>query len=497
AEVELGWTRPLLGEARALLAEGTMDQERRMNLAALVRYGSFRARAIEDDADASNLELATLPAATLHHAALHARCDAHWSALAERVEAVAGFLASHEENLRRGVEQGRAPEVATARAFVERILPRSAASVAHLGALAQSRAVESAIVSRLERACERAAKAHRSFGRFVEDTVLPASRHDVRLGELEVERRLHETMGLAGAPTELLILARSELTRARCSIEEEAVALGQEDPRVLIQQLCARRPPSVPDAVMKYRDHLEAAKAFVLERALLSIHEVRLDLEPLPAGIADGGAVTNWPAPLLDPDGRGHMLYATELGPHVSIAMKNLAVHEGIPGHYLQSAVWQRTIEGDRARAVRWLGVADPIAMASGYFGAMLPVEGWAVHMEQLLRQHGFYERGAETLFFSVCDAIRAARVVLDLELHAGDMDTAALERFVAEATFMSEEWARWSVLRAKRLPLQGLTYFLGEREIARHREQRPPGEPLAAFYTRLLAVGPVPFVQM
>src|SRR5256885_12245562 len=115
-----------------------------------------------------------------------------------------------------------------------------------------------------------------------------------------------------------------------------------------------------------------AGTRFVAERKLVALPG-RLDFafEPLPPGIADGTAITNWPAPLLDPQGRGHCLYGDDVTSHVEVATKNLAVHEAIPGHYLQSAIWQRTFAGRPRSIVRFSGVCDDVAFARGYFGTM------------------------------------------------------------------------------------------------------------------------------
>jgi uncharacterized protein (DUF885 family) len=150
--------------------------------------------------------------------------------------------------------------------------------------------------------------------------------------------------------------------------------------------------------------------------------------------------------------------------------------------------VWQRLRE---PHAVRFLGVADDVAFSCGYFGTMISVEGWAVHMEQLMREEGFYDPGPERLFFAVCDAIRAVRVLLDLELHAGDHDEGDLVHLVASATLLPEDWARAQVIRAKRLPLQGLTYLIGASEIAALCPQGASER--FAFYESLLTLGPVP----
>ena len=163
---------------------------------------------------------------------------------------------------------------------------------------------------------------------------------------------------------------------------------------------------------------------------------------------------------------------------------KNLAVHEGVPGHYLQSASWQRGAPSP----VRFLGVTDDVAMSRSYFGTMLSVEGWAVHMEQLLLAEGFYDAGPERIFFAFCDAVRAMRVLLDLGLHARGMDEQDAVRVVTSATLMPEAWARSQVLRSKRI-----TYLVGSTEIASLRAGAGRELDALSFHRALLELGPVP----
>jgi uncharacterized protein (DUF885 family) len=317
----------------------------------------------------------------------------------------------------------------------------------------------------------------------------------VRLGAAEVAFRLREAMGVERDVASLLALARAELAVAHGAMEEHARAAGYGDARAAAVAVCALHPASYEDAVALYEKHLAAAVRLVRAKELVAMPEpLALAFERLPPGVADGASITNWPAPLLDPEGRGHALCGDDMAAHVSIAAKPLAVHEAIPGHYLQSVAWQRAVESgaiDRASIVRFFGVFDDVAISRAYFGTMLSVEGWAVAMERLLREHGFFDTPRELFFAAMCDAIRAVRVIVDLELHAGDASPEALRALVAEATLFGDRYATYQILRAKRMPLQGLTYLVGALEIEGLRAAS--ALPLAAFHRELLALGPVP----
>ena len=64
--------------------------------------------------------------------------------------------------------------------------------------------------------------------------------------------------------------------------------------------------------------------------------------------------------------------------------------------------------------------------MSRSYFGTMIAVEGWAVHMQQLLVTEGFSDEGAERIFFAW------------------------------SAALMPLAWMLAQILRAKRMLLQG-----------------------------------------
>jgi uncharacterized protein (DUF885 family) len=461
---------------------------------AAMRCARHQIRYLERDGHASNLEIALLPNATLQHALLHARAGEHFDALAVRASEVPKYLARHEANLRRGIADGRAPDRDVAAAF-DRVLGGAAAATKALATNARARGASDAAVLRIDDAAREASRAYESFAAFVRDAIVPAAREGVVLGEEEVSFRLRDVMGVETNIDALLSLARTELARAGDEMKKLAREGGHAGVREAIAAIVAAHPPTVADAVSLYAKNVAAATRFVAEKKLVALPE-RLDFsfEPLPPGIADGTAITNWPAPLLDPEGRGHCLYGDDVTSHVEVATKNLAVHEAIPGHYLQSAIWQRSAR--RESIVRFLGITDDVAFARGYFGTMLSVEGWAVYMERLLRREGFYDAGPEQLFFAFCDALRAFRVIVDLELHCSRSTPEALSRLAVEAVAMPERWAKSQILRTKRIPLQSLTYLVGALEIENLRRQSPSKSNID-FHRDLLAAGPVPISRL
>jgi uncharacterized protein (DUF885 family) len=486
ARAELARLRETLRALENVAIDTLADDALRLDLDATLRAARFHARYLENDMHVTNLELAAFPNGAMQHAALHARSVADHADVVGRCRAVPAFLDAHRRNLARGRAEGRLPARPAAAAFVERVLPGAASSTRALG-------TEGVVPPDVATA---ASEAFLGFARFLEEEIVPTAPALLRLGPEETAFRLRDVMGIEASIDELLTRAKGALADAHRRMMHYACVSKLADAREAVMALFTAKPATIEEALASYRRETDAATRLVKERGLVPVpDDLALDLAPLPAGMADGAGFQNWPAPLLEREGRGHALYAKDPAAHPKIMAKQLAVHECIPGHYLQSVIWQRRLCSSPERAVRFLGVMDDVAMSRGYFGTMVSVEGWAVAMEHLLREQGFFEEGPELLFLAWCNAIHAIRVLLDLELHAGDRDWDALVRMVADATLMSDGWASAQVIRSLRIPLQSSTYLIGAQEILQLRKRSPI--PTLKLHEALLDLGPVPISRV
>ncbi|HQU00092.1 MAG TPA: DUF885 domain-containing protein [Acidimicrobiales bacterium] len=176
--------------------------------------------------------------------------------------------------------------------------------------------------------------------------------------------------------------------------------------------------------------------------------------------------------------------------------------HEGVPGHHLQCAT--AIIEADRQSRFHRLE-----AWTSGYG------EGWALYAERLMEELGFFDDLGDELGFLACQALRAARVVVDIGMHlelkapndigslgnlgdcGGKVWTAPMAVAVLEEmAIQSHEMSVSEVERYLGLPGQAISYKVGERVWLRSREeaQKRLGEKfsLKQFHTFALALGPM-----
>ncbi len=176
--------------------------------------------------------------------------------------------------------------------------------------------------------------------------------------------------------------------------------------------------------------------------------------------------------------------------------------HEGVPGHHLQCAT--SIIEADRQSRFHRLE-----AWTIGYG------EGWALYAERLMDELGFFGDLGDEMGFLSSQALRAARVMVDIGLHLelpapadlgelvglgdcsgrvwnADMAVAVLDQRALQPHAMSVS----EVDRYLGMPAQAISYKVGERTWMRAREEARArlGDQfsLKRFHAYALALGPM-----
>jgi len=139
------------------------------------------------------------------------------------------------------------------------------------------------------------------------------------------------------------------------------------------------------------------------------------------------------------------------------------AYHEGVPGHHLQIAM--AVVNADK------LSRYQRNTFVSGHG------EGWALYAERLMDEFGFFTNPDYRLGYLYGQALRAARVVIDIGLHCGFTIPAswpwhpgeswtpelALE-FLTERSSSDDDFNRSEIDRYLGWPGQAISYKLGER---------------------------------
>lgn len=154
--------------------------------------------------------------------------------------------------------------------------------------------------------------------------------------------------------------------------------------------------------------------------------------------------------------------------------LADLAIHEAMPGHYLQ--LMHNNQGASKLRAV---------------FGSGAFVEGWAVYSEWLMAEHGF--GGAKVKLERQKMAVRvAANTILDHDIHAGEMDEKAALAFLKGEAFQEDGEAVGKWKRARLSSAQLTTYYYGFSQWLelRHANEGKPGFKERAWHDKALSFG-------
>jgi len=129
--------------------------------------------------------------------------------------------------------------------------------------------------------------------------------------------------------------------------------------------------------------------------------------------------------------------------------IRDLTVHEAMPGHYLQLAHSNEFKAPTLVRAI----------FQSGTF-----IEGWAVYCEQMMAEQGY--GGPEVKMQQLKMRLRAiANAILDQSIHAGNMTEEQAMDLMTKATFQEQGEATLKWKRARLTSTQLSTYFVGVSE--------------------------------
>ncbi|ATB27867.1 DUF885 domain-containing protein [Melittangium boletus] len=476
---------------------------------AMLDVARFHVHAYEDlRSHRRNIELSTYPHTMLQYQIGQAETADDWAAIASRAARIPTFLQQQEDLLTEGLATSEVPDGHTVRDFAEEQLPVIVRYYECLPELPGAHQVElsGSGLRALQQAAREAREAFAAHHRFLRRQVMPHARPGVVLGADEYQWRLRHLFGITDSPEELMGQAQDVLVQAQHAITQLSRALARELPgapaslanfaeaRALLAQLELHHPERDEDVIPLYRRLVGHAEQFILEQGMFLVPEgLRMGIKALPPGMVDVRG-TNWPAPLLDPRKVGWFVLSPLAAEHPTIWATLLAVHEGLPGHFLQSVAWQRAFS-HHPTPVRFLLVTDHVAMARGHFGPMLNIEGYATYAEERMRRAGFYT-AVEELTALVARALRAVRVVVDIGLHTRRMDDDAAVRYLVHHACMPEPNAWREVLRYKRIPMQAITYLLGALEFERLeadcRRERGSHFDEARFHEELFSFGPV-----
>ncbi|MEU6795092.1 DUF885 domain-containing protein [Nonomuraea wenchangensis] len=399
------------------------------------------------------------------------------AAAISRLAEVPGVLAACRANLdpdlaapllvKRGLGQAR-----TGRNFLTRTIPGMVG--------------DDALRARLAEAAEPAARAFDELVTFLEGFTCGGT---WRMGEKLYSTLLRERELLGYGAAELHEKGKAAWEELDARMREVAVRVnGGEDWRAAMESLMDDHPPTLADMRAEYEAETLRARAFVAERDLVTFADgeeclvlpsaeytrpvlsVAHYLAPPPlAGSRTGVFFVPY-----TPDDFTEEQVRQRLRTNSRAQMPSIAVHEAYPGHH-----WHLSYMAGNPRTVRKV-------FRTPYFS-----EGWALYVEKLLHEQGYFDTPATELAHLDCRIFRAARIVVDTALHCEDMSIEEAETFMATKASLSPGTAQGEVNRYCAWPTQAPSYLTGAIEIDRIRQSFQGS--LKEFHDRIAGSGGLP----
>jgi uncharacterized protein (DUF885 family) len=322
---------------------------------------------------------------------------------------------------------------------------------------------------------EKTAAALADYKKWLQNDLLPRSDGDFRLGAEKYRKKLRFALASDLSMEEIMKRAQVDLRQTQTAIYETALPLYKKyfpnadaatltDKHKVTAAVLDKLAEQHPDdaTVVGYAQKILAeATDFVKQHDLVTVPTVPLDVIAMPEfkrGVAI--AYCDSPGPL---DKNGKTFFAVAPTPkdwskerkdsffreYNNHMIRDLTVHEAMPGHYLQLAHANEFHAPTLVRAI----------FRSGTF-----IEGWAVYCEQMMAEQGY--GGPEVKMQQLKMRLRAiVNAILDQSIHAGNMnEQQALDLMMKEAFQQEgEAVAKWK--RARLTSAQLSTYFVGATE--------------------------------
>ena len=411
--------------------------------------------------------------------------------LPERLMAIAGRLEAAPGFLRAVRSRAVVPQV---RQWLEielhasRSIPRFLDDIVAAADLAPADVPE-ADRRRLARAVEGAKSAIEDQSEWLQE-ILPGATPDWPIGT-ERYAELLRLRSFDGLDADAILeigwrqLDANHAARAAAAREIDPGATEAE----VLDRIKDDHPATFEAALDGYRDDMRRARQHLIDRGIVTVpDDERVEVIATPPylrGVMPFAAYfepARWDAApigvyVVTPAVDDH---PGALREHYRASISNTSIHEAYPGHHLQLAIAARHPSLTRAQV-----------------DAPEFVEGWGMYSEQMMREEGF-DDGPEYRLALATDAIwRAARIVLDVRMHRGEVSIEEATDFLVEHTSFERPNALAEARRYTSTPTYNLSYLLGKVLLLQLREdeRRRLGSAfsLQGFHDALLRGGSLP----
>jgi uncharacterized protein (DUF885 family) len=331
---------------------------------------------------------------------------------------------------------------------------------------------------------DKIAKALQDYKAWLQDDLLKRSDSDFRIGTDKFRKKLRFALASDLSMEEVMKRAETDLRQTQAAIydtalplykkyfpdaDEKSLADKKKVTTAVLDKLAEQHPND--DTIIGYCQKVVGeATDFVKSHSLVTVPNTPLDVIVMPE-FKRGQAIAycDSAGPL---EKKGKTFFAVAPTPddwskerkesffreYNNYMIRDLTVHEAMPGHYLQLSHANEFHAPTLVRAI----------FQSGTF-----IEGWAVYCEQMMAEQGY--GGPEVKMQQLKMRLRViCNAILDQNIHAGHMSEQQAMDLMMQEGFQQEGEAVAKWKRARLTSAQLSTYFVG---VSEHLDLRDAAE--------------------
>lgn len=329
---------------------------------------------------------------------------------------------------------------------------------------------------------------------WLEVKYMSIAKDDFAVGKERYLKNVKEYTGLDVDPNQLYQRGLDELNKINSEMWELSKQWGKFNSLTEVRDYLNNNPKYYIDGRDNFKSFLENITKMAIKDLGGKVFTIPVSMKQCDVELDDSTIDESpyYKSPSDDMTRPGKTVYPT-LGRTRFTTWENYSTwfHESVPGHHMQIAysILNKETLTRYQREHAW---------NSGYG------EGWALYSERLMDELGYFEDPGYKMGYLMCQAMRAARLVVDIGLHLGyadpysnkvwDFDTAV--KFMEEFALLNHDYAISEVKRYISWAGQAITYKVGEkvwldaREDAKNRLKDKFN--LKKFHNYALKLGPM-----
>ena len=348
---------------------------------------------------------------------------------------------------------------------------------------------------RVDAAIKSATVAYEDYKRYLQREVLPRSNGRFSAGRELFEYLLKNNYFLDEGADELLVMGKKVFAETNAQMIEVARRI---DPKAKgwseVTKKLKTKHPGANELLDAYKKEVTRARTFLVSRDVVALPPGD-DLEvvdtptfmrstitaaydqppPFDANITKGFFFVTPVDTTLPKSKQEEMLRENDWADIV-----DTAVHEAYPGHHLQLSFARRS----------------PSQIRRAFADRAIFAEGWALYSEELMAELGYYD-DEQRLMQLEWALVRAARIIIDVGLHVGDMTFEQAVKLLVDDVHLERLLAISEVKRYSQTPTDPSAYMVGRQLIFKLRDRAKKRDgasfSLKAFHSDLLTRGTVP----